>query len=948
MGEAAPLIPPKNGGGGSGSSNDDDEKEEEEEEEVHFKALKDRTWSFASRRQAATAAGTSLNNGSAPPPVMSSSPNRPGMQSPMRSPMRSPKIGRKQSDASTAPSLPDSGGGGFKGFGHYLYCLIYATVNVIIAVPSLFGYAAVIFNNPIYSSHMNALSKLLIFSSLIHQLGFLVFSTLPFAIGTVQDAGLIFLSTMANTIANTMIDDGHTQDEILSTTLALLCSGTALLGLVLVAMGYFKLADAVSYLPMPVVGGYLAFIGYFCVQAGTSLCISQPMMSIVDWNVMLDPRNLLLGGPGLLAGLLLTLTSRMATNSGVLPMVMVVIPVVFYIVLWACGTSLGEARDLGWVGETSPSVPVSDLLHLIDFKQVRWDLIGDILPTWFGMVFVVSFASCLDVAAISIDMGQPLETNKELATVGICNFMSGISLGFTGSYIFSQTIFTYRTGIHDRMIGAIIMAVYGYIVVSPINILEVAPLFFLGSCLIFIGYDLMYEWLWEVRHQVFMSEYFIVWFTFVSIHVVGIDFGILVGVLIAICDQIFTTAQSSGVNRITKRSRAIYTPEDAKVVQENAYSLFAPKIVTLEVIGNLFFGSSLNMLNRIYEETGMLVDENAVEDEPAQDHLELNPLVEGHHTPKMTNPPLYICLDLMHVTHLDASATRGCFLQLVKKAATKNIIVCASGLSPKLEWMFRAHDVSYKTAGEEEEAKAKLLSAKKKSDAKKVEEILIFVSVAEALEFCETLLLRKMTGKFKSKTSYGPFRNDALINESNAHTIGSVLCNFLRSNREEAQIFDRLTNLRYHSEVNYNAGQNVFSKQSSPDAFYIVLNGCVANSTTSNFHALRQQAPVISGAGRVAPRQDSSSTKRFCQSGSGKVVATLWQVGAIFGFNDFLLDRPRTFQTVAQVNGTILAKFTHSGMSTLQTQDPELYALMQKVLLRASNLDLANCTCHDV
>jgi hypothetical protein len=32
------------------------------------------------------------------------------------------------------------------------------------------------------------------------------------------------------------------------------------------------------------------------------------------------------------------------------------------------------------------AVPVDDLFHLIDFKQVRWDLIFDILPTWNGMV----------------------------------------------------------------------------------------------------------------------------------------------------------------------------------------------------------------------------------------------------------------------------------------------------------------------------------------------------------------------------------------------------------------------------------------------------------------------------------------------------------------------------------------------------------------------------------
>ena len=239
-----------------------------------------------------------------------------------------------------------------------------------------------------------------------------MFSSLSFAIGTVQDAGLIFLSSMANTIADTMIADGHTDSEILSTTLALLCLGTALLGLVLIAMGKFKVADLVSYLPMPVVGGYLAYIGYFCILAGTSLCISQPMMNLRDWSLLLDEKNLKLAIPGLITGLVLTLTSRLATSSGTLPLVMVAIPALFYIIISVCGISLEEARGSGWVGETSPTVPMSDLLHIVDFSVVRWDLILEIIPTWFGMVFVVSFASCLDVAAISIDMGQPLDTNR--------------------------------------------------------------------------------------------------------------------------------------------------------------------------------------------------------------------------------------------------------------------------------------------------------------------------------------------------------------------------------------------------------------------------------------------------------------------------------------------------------------------------------------------------------
>jgi len=129
------------------------------------------------------------------------------------------------------------------------------------------------------------------------------------------------------------------------------------------------------------------------------------------------------------------------------------------------------------------------------------------------------------VAAISLDMGEALDTNRELATVGICNstchdivgvdlfslaslttipcftttsslptVMSGCTFGYTGSYIFSQTIFTYRTGVHSRWIGFFIMLVFFYVVASPMNVLQMAPLFFFGATLIFIGYDLLYEW----------------------------------------------------------------------------------------------------------------------------------------------------------------------------------------------------------------------------------------------------------------------------------------------------------------------------------------------------------------------------------------------------------------------------------------------------------------------
>jgi hypothetical protein len=344
---------------------------------------------------------------------------------------------------------------------HYL---IYAIINVIIAVPGLYGYSSVIFNNPVFQPHMAALSKLVIFSSFVHQFTFAVFSSLDFAIGTVQDAGLIFLSSMANSIANDILDNGGTVDEVLSTTLVILPLGTASLGFVLILLGKFRLLDIVSYLPMAsilqkiitfanlfvlltcfviysyviktarestlyfshrrvtfvdcfafltcvvivlcaseinqVIGGYLAFIGYFCLEAGVALSISKSMTEITDWGYLFDPHLLLLATPGLLSALILTYISRKATNDAVLPIAMVMIPASFYAVLYLSGISLSEAREMGWVGEVSSSVQFNDLLHLVDFSLVRWSLVTKCIGTWVGMVFVVSFASCLDIAAV--------------------------------------------------------------------------------------------------------------------------------------------------------------------------------------------------------------------------------------------------------------------------------------------------------------------------------------------------------------------------------------------------------------------------------------------------------------------------------------------------------------------------------------------------------------------
>ena len=51
------------------------------------------------------------------------------------------------------------------------------------------------------------------------------------------------------------------------------------------------------------------------------------------------------------------------------PLVMVTMPVLFYIIVWLCGSSIEEIHGAGWVGDVSPTVPITDLLHIVVFDK---------------------------------------------------------------------------------------------------------------------------------------------------------------------------------------------------------------------------------------------------------------------------------------------------------------------------------------------------------------------------------------------------------------------------------------------------------------------------------------------------------------------------------------------------------------------------------------------------
>jgi sulfate permease, SulP family len=126
------------------------------------------------------------------------------------------------------------------------------------------------------------------------------------------------------------------------------------------------------------------------------------------------------------------------------------------------------------------------------------------------------------------------------------NMLTGLlGAGFTGSYIFSQTVFTQRSGCENRLIGYVIVVAEMLLFLVPMSFVQYLPNFYYGALMLVFGLEIGLDWLVYSYSKFTRSEYVLTLTVFVIImaaverwEVSGLEIGIAIGVLI--CTVHFT------------------------------------------------------------------------------------------------------------------------------------------------------------------------------------------------------------------------------------------------------------------------------------------------------------------------------------------------------------------------------------------------------------------------
>ncbi|TMW61102.1 hypothetical protein Poli38472_013565 [Pythium oligandrum] len=837
-------------------------------------------------------------------------------------------------------------------------------IIAIVMCPLMIGYAAMIYGHDEFESVMPMLTKLVFMSSIAHQLVITIRSPLSFAIGQTQDAGLIFLSTMATSI---MVELGPTVpfQERIATVVVHLSICTAMVGFGLIVFGKLRLASLVNYLPTPVIGGYLAFIGFFVLKGGITLMTGTALKTLGSWTQLFTGHQMALLLPGVLCGLALSYITARYHHFAVFPGCLIAMPVIFFLVLWISGITMDEARSYGYLSPETPRIALGDVYGLFHFSTIHWEVMFPLqLPTVFSMFCVIALASTLDIVSASMGTGSPMEYNQQLQTVGVSNLVTGLTGGYTGSYIFSQTIFSHR--LHpaaieaqypgfSRLIGLSLIICEFCIVLTPFSLTTVIPKFLFGSVLVFIGVELLKTWIIGVYRKLLLVEYLTALATFIFLNVFGVQLGLAAGVGLAALCFLIEYARSEAVRVVQSTSDVIRTAEQHELlhggsaVEEDAW-LKKQRVVTLQLHGHIFFGSVVHIQERVKE--AVCIRSKATKPQTHGHASMVHPMRHDHRMPLLAmnhgvHPPLqkldgklccdehrgrtrFVVFDFSQVSGLDATAARSCFLALKMLFKQHKITVVYCGMKEKIEFLLRANDV-FSTDGHDDEL------CHTTSD------------VDLALDWCEQQLI--LAAAKKRSLDSGQSLQAVLPPATQELPLAQIFKAYLSTERrntpEVTQAIDDVA--KQFAIQRWKQTERVFVVGETSDSWFVLLRGQVTLYTktdsseasdsphfTNPFVSNLRRRRYGSGNQHVASQPNSTTA----DTASDRELFARVRAGCIFGDMDFVLQQPRAIEAVCTEDDTVTAMIPRSSMEKLLQTQPQVAFALQEAVLRASYMAL--------
>lgn len=441
---------------------------------------------------------------------------------------------------------------------------------------------------------------------------------------------------------------------LLPTVLAGLAISALAVGLAWWLLGARRWGDLIRYIPYPVIGGFLASIGWLMVSGGLGVAAGQgfTFRAAAQWLLHADGRV----AAGLAIGLLLWWGTQRLRHLLTLPALLLAVALLMHAGFRAAGLDGDAARAQGWLlpplGRTLPQ----PLLQPALLAAVDWLVLLREAGLVASIVIVATIGLLLSDTSLEVAWDERADLNQDLRVLGPGNVAAAFAGALTGGLSISRSVLNRAAGAAGRGSNLALAVVCALVMLWGGPVVGLVPRALLGGLLVHLGIGMLKAWLWDARARLAPAERATVVAMVAVTAVAGFLPAVCVGVLACCLDFAVACARLAPVRRLMSRND--WPGHDERSPAQMAHlRAHGARWRIVELQGALFFGSTTALVERV--------------------------------EPMLVPAPERLLFDFRHVRWLDSSGAQA-LGRLFKQAQKAGCAVALAALSPAAERALRS------------------------------------------------------------------------------------------------------------------------------------------------------------------------------------------------------------------------------------------------------------------
>ncbi len=421
-------------------------------------------------------------------------------------------------------------------------------------------------------------------------------SSLRFASASLEGNSVVVLAATAVVAGRTM-GSSASAAQVSATILTMLMLSGVAIGAVMMALGLLRAGRIVRYIPYQVMAGFLGATGWSLVVGGAAVGVGAPWL----WAALAAPETGAKLATTVGVGALLFLVVPRFRHPFAVPAIVAGCIALHLAIAFGLGVPLETQTAHGWLLDAPRHLSIVVPWSPATLGLVDWRALEAATPGLLATVVVAVMTIMLNTNALELATFRDADIDRELVAGGLSAAASGLLGGAPGYVGVGRSLLLLRSGATTRLAPCLAALLAGLVPLLDPSLLGFAPRPVLGGLLVYLGLQLLDEWVVRSRQKLSLLE----WLTVLLVLGITIRFGFVVGVIAGValgCATFAATYSRAMPTRARYRGDVASSFVTRTIRERELLHADAEALLVLHLQGFLFFGTANRLLQDVRAE----------------------------------------------------------------------------------------------------------------------------------------------------------------------------------------------------------------------------------------------------------------------------------------------------------------------------------------------------------